>query len=167
MAKYTVDLKAFSKTVEQKILKNIDKQIQRSEKELYVKGAPLMKQEVDESIARGVSPVKGQGRFKDYSKSYKEQIRKGRFSKHQKRLRPVNLKLTGKMRKSLKARVTATGIVLFYSSPIAKYHNKLGAGKSKTIRRLLPVEQGEEFSRVITNKMIKFFNRILQRNIKG
>ena len=60
--------------------------------------------------------------------------------------------VTGKMLRSLKIRDTGKNIVIFFSSKIAKYHDKLGAGASKTIRAMLP--QGREtFNSSITKKI--------------
>lgn len=79
-----------------------------------------------------------------------------KFSKElygNKKQRPVNLKLSGKMLNSLKSRIVKDGrIRLWFSDEKAKYHDKLGAGKSKVFRRLLP--RGiEEFNRAIQLKI--------------
>ena len=122
----------------------------------------------------------GKSRYQKYSKSYVEAMqgkaayftKNGRviraeidqsdkelvkFSKElygNKKQRPVNLKLSGKMLNSLKSKIVKNGkIRLWFSDEKAKYHDKLGAGKSKVIRRLLP-DNNEEFNRAIQRKII-------------
>jgi len=120
------------------------------------KAKEQLKEDIVNTIKRGNSPVKGERRFVDYSDSYKAAIRgEVRFFTDKqgkvrpilggavglgygKKLRPINLTLSGKMLNSVKGRVTDRGISLWFTSPIAKYHNIEGAGKSKTIRRMLP-----------------------------
>ena len=126
----------------------------------------LYEKEITESIERGVSPVKGQGRFVQYSESYKDEIRAGRFRDLGKRIRPVNLKLTGELLKSLIVKVTNKGIKISFDNKLANIHNKEGAGKSKTVRRLLPTEDGEEFNRSITIRAREALNRIASNIFK-
>ena len=75
-----------------------------------------------------------------------------------KRLSPVNLKLTGEMLSSLQVRsfgsTASRKVEIIFNDEVATFHNKLGAGKSKTIRRLLPTEGGEQFNRRIS-RLIK------------
>ena len=66
--------------------------------------------EMKKMISKGISPIKGQGRFDAYKGEYKKRIAKygyitNKDGKHSKRLRPVNLKLSGKFLKSLKHKV--------------------------------------------------------------
>jgi len=93
--------------------------------------------EIVATIFDGKSPVKGKS-FVKYSDSY---------SKIKGKKRPVDMFLSGKMLKSIKTRITKNfGIRIFFTSPIAVFHDILGAGKSKVIRRLLPdPAKGETF----------------------
>jgi hypothetical protein len=142
------------KDFEEKIKKEISRRAQKTINKSKVKAGEIIKKEVVSTISKGLSPIEGQGRFQTYSKSYKEAINSGSYKKFGKKQSPVNLKLSGKMLKSIKALVTKSGITIFFSSPIAKYHNELGASKKKVIRRLLPKE-GERFSLTITEKISK------------
>lgn len=143
---------------------------------------------INDQIEAGISPVSGQGRFQDYSPSYKALIEKNRtkralameqkvFSENKKgtlnqrlnravsagkkfaalgkRLRPVNLHLTGQMLSTQKVTVDkAGGVKISYSDKKATYHNDTGAGKSQVLRRMLPNRSGEKFSTVLM-RMLK------------
>ena len=112
---------------------------------------------IKEEILSGKSPVKGK-RFKDYSDSY---------SKLKGRKKPVDMFVTGTMLESLKARLRGRSSVLFFfSSEIAVYHDKLGAGINKVIRRLLPTRQGEEFKTKINNKILKITDTVVNKETK-
>jgi hypothetical protein len=69
-----------------------------------------------------------------------------------KKPRPVNMKLSGKMLNSLKHRINKKSLTVYFDDKKAVYHNVDGAGKSKVLRRLLP-RRGEEFSRLIQKKI--------------
>lgn len=153
-----------------------------------------LKQAILKDILRGVSPVRGEGKFKKYSKSYKLSIRgkvqfftvnSGGTTKTiaikagrgetlptlphvlGKRLSPVNLKLSGEMLSSLKLRAlgsaTSRKIEIVFEDDVAVFHNKLGAGKAKVKRRLLPTESGERFNRRIS----KLTTTILSRSVSS
>ena len=124
------------------------------------------KKEVIGSIERGVSPVIKQGRFKKYSQSYRDDIRAGRYRRFKKRERPVNLKLSGKLLKSFFSKVSKTGIIVGFDNFLAEIHNNKGAGKSKTIRRILPTEPGETFNRSITMKFREVLNGVASKIFK-
>ncbi len=126
-------------------------------------------------ILAGISPVAKVGRrFQKYSASYlaflKGEVRfytsrgrvraysitsknksgkskKGKFPKPfpNKKLTPVNLYATGEMMDSLQMRAVRNTAYIGFTDEKAKYHDKLGAGKSRVIRRLLPTRQGEKF----------------------
>ena len=120
-------------------------------------------EDVISAIKSGRSPVSkggtdpkgtsGKLRFEDYSDPYKKAIAKGRYSG--KTPRPINLTLTGKMLKSIKSRIIKRGIVkVWFTDSKAKYHNELGAGKSKIKRRLLPTGSNEEFNAGISKRLL-------------
>ncbi len=120
---------------------------------------------IDRTILRGISPVKGEGKFQKYSTSYKESIRAGRLPVP-KNISPVNLKLSFTMLESFfikfkfgkKAR-----IVMGFDDFLADIHNRLGAGKSKVIRRMLPNRTGEEFNRSITSTILREFRKAVKK----
>lgn len=126
--------------------------------------AELMKKDVVDTIQIGNSPVKGFGRYQGYSESYSKAIAKGRYSRYNKKNRPVNLTLSGKMLSLIAARITSSGFKLVFTSKLAKYHNELGAGKARVIRRLYPkgnevfkqsvVIRAKEFIIENTNKLL-------------
>lgn len=126
---------------------------------------------IDE-ILRGVSPVSkggrkpqntgGRVRYKAYSDSYKKQIEK----MSGKSIRPVNLKVTGNLLNSLKARLTKKGLTLFFSDFKAKYHDRQGAGKSKIIRRMLPSQKGEVFNKNISKTIFDIINNAVKKSTR-
>lgn len=146
-------------------------------KELY-EIRDTLKEQIIESMERGVSPVEGEGRYKDYSDSYKDQIggvyknskgkkiKKSGFSslksKFNKSVRPVNLKLSGDMYESLTIKKAQRGLLINFSSPLAYIHDKLGAGKKRVIRRILP-RKNENFSGAITTTLTKASREYLKR----
>jgi hypothetical protein len=181
-------------------LKATKKQIKEARNFLMLKMGPLYEDAIRDSILKGISPVKGQGRFVKYSESYQDQIknkvafrtingkviplgqnvtakelkdfRGSKAAKAEnkrnksiakelnkkliqagKRIRPVNLKVTGKLLKSLSWELEGKFLILKFGNIIADYHNRLGAGKSKTIRRMLPTRRNEVFNRVIDKKV--------------
>lgn len=102
-------------------------------------------------ISKGISPVKGERRFMPYSESYLEAIAADRYPNKKKR--PVNLELTGKMLDSLYIRANKDAVEIGFTDPKAEFHNTLGAGKKKAIRRLLPTNGGEVFTKVLDDKV--------------
>jgi hypothetical protein len=118
--------------------------------------------DVKANLKRGTSPVEGEGRFVEYSDSYKEQMKgKGKVASYGKKQRPVNLYLSGAMVKSLHYIVEKTKIIIRFEDPKAYIHTVLGAGKSKVIRKALP-QGNENLSRTVLNKVKK----ILSEGIK-
>lgn len=159
--------------------KKLKRFLPKIKKQFNKKAPSILVESIKADLESGVSPVKGYGRFKPYSKSYKQQIDgkvrfftnsngkivalkaktrgRGRFrffdSKFTgKKKSPVNMKLSGDMIKSLKAKkgFLKGSIKVSISDKKADYHNRRGAGKSKVVRRLLPSNPGEKFNRRIT-----------------
>lgn len=155
--------------IQREVKKIVDDNFKRIVRNSRDPAKALMKREVLNSIARGVSPAKGGGdqtggsaRFVRYSESYINAILKGRFARFSKRLRPVNLKLSGKMLRSIKTLNTKTGFTIFFSDRLADIHQNQGAGRRKVKRKLLPdARKGETFSRVITNKLVKLIQSFI------
>lgn len=105
-----------------------------------------------EIIQKGISPVRGAGRFQRYSESYREAIilAYGDLVEKEGQISPVNMTLFGDMLNSLRVVDAGEGrIRIEFDDPKAYFHNTSGTGKSRTIRRLLPDRPGEEFSREI------------------
>jgi hypothetical protein len=103
---------------------------------------------IKDTITSGKSPVAGY-KFVQYSSSYADRFKGGAR-------KPVNMTLTGEMLKSMKVVKTRSSFAVVIDSEIADYHNRLGAGKKKVIRRLLPTNRGERFKvflQKIINKM--------------
>jgi len=151
MAKITIDIKRGIAEAFQikynKDLRDITKKWSKASPSIVIKN-------MKKAITSGNSPVKGHGRFPNYSSSYSGQIKKGRYKEYGKKLRPINLTLTGQMLRSLISRRTSSGFTVYFTSPIAKYHNDLGAGRSKVIRRLLPLAGStEQFKHIITKEI--------------
>jgi len=117
-----------------------------------------IKEDVLRRIKRGSSPVAGEGKYQKYSDSYKKQIK---YIKN-KNVRPVNLKVTGKMLDSFKIKKLRKGISFIFTDPKAIYHDELGAGKSKVIRRMLP-RDNERWYRPIQKRIDEAIKRGIAR----
>ncbi len=129
--------------------------------------------ELDKQIKAGLSPVAGEGRFKDYSDSYKDAIDRnegvmkgsdGGFWTEKKK-RPVNLSVSGAMLKSRVIKTQGNTVKVTYGSKIAGYHNE---GNDKLPRRaLLPTGMGEKFSTTITRFLVGRARIIVDKILKG
>jgi hypothetical protein len=140
-----------------KAIENFNKQINKGTmKELT--------DEVTAQIKRGISPVDGAGKFRKYSDSYLEAIKKGSGEAEQKRGKrsPVDMTLTGKMLDSLEVTQRGNSHFMEFEDPKAYFHNNSGAGKSRTIRRLLPDKDGEKFNTVLQRKFVAAIRRIVK-----
>ena len=111
-------------------------------------------------IENGRSPVGGFGRFVKYSDSYLRQIKKGLFDK---KPRPVNLTLSGQLLSTLKITPKKSDIEITFTDELFDVHNKQGAGKSKVIRRMLPTNKGEQFSRSITLRFREIASQVAKK----
>jgi len=132
----------------------IESSVKNTITELSNTNLKQLENKVVENIQGGISPVEGAGRFVNYSDSYRNAISKNRYSKFNKKLRPVNLTLSGDMLKSIYTQKTSEGFLIGFKDELAHIHTVEGAGKSKTIRKLLP--QGSEyFSNAITSFLRK------------
>lgn len=127
---------------------------------LHKKLPRKIKSTILERIAKGISPVKGQGRFKQYSPSYLKQIKKGKYPGKGKR--PVNLYLSGDMIKSFYVTPITRGFKIGFKDIKAWYHNDTGpGGNRKFLRRLLPTISGENFTRSIIKDIMNEIKRII------
>ena len=140
--------------------------------EIAIKGtkvaADALKEEVIKEISEGRSPVaRVARRFQRYSSSYRKAIDKGRYKNFNKRKRPVNLKLSGKLHDSIFSTPKGRNrVIIGFNNFLADIHNRQGAGKSRTVRRMLPTKTGETFTNniliAVGNKLKKLANQILR-----
>ena len=126
----------------------------------------LKKVIVTDSIALGISPVKGEGKYQQYSASYKGAIKGKKFSTYGKSISPVNLKLSGKLHDSFYVEPTKTGLTIGFNDKLADIHTVQGASKKKVIRKMLPVKPGEDFKPAIKKEIITLLKAELD-NILG
>lgn len=133
----------------------------------------ILKKEVITEISQGRSPVARQGRYVKYSQSYQQAIDNGQYSSFNKRKRPVNLKLSGNVKSSgsllssIFTRDVSKGRILIgFDNFLADIHNRQGAGKSKTVRRMLPTNQGERFAPIIIQRVAKELSKVANRIFK-
>lgn len=90
-------------------------------------------------------------------------------SQGSKSISPVNLKLSGKLHKSLNVAATSFPISgrpflilrIQFKHFLAYIHNNLGAGKKGVVRRMLPTEAGERFN----NKTTRLIKNILNASV--
>lgn len=117
---------------------------------------------VDDSIKKGFSPVRGgKSQYQKYSKSYADAIKAGRvFPKTS--IRPVDLTVSGEMLDSFELDRNSKNILFRFTDRLAKYHNDLGAGKSKVIRRMLP-KSGERFKTNIEKQILEWLQEALDK----
>lgn len=140
--------------------------------------------EMKQFISKGISPIRGKGRFPGYKKSYLQQIRgnlafftrsdgkvvgfkpKRRSQKFSnKKERPVNLTLTGQMLKSLKHSLTGKGVRIGYSGKEAsdkELGHRKGTNKQRK-RPTIPNPPREKFALTIQNKIIALINKRLNK----
>lgn len=154
-----------------KIDLNLEKKIKKIQKD-FARSAPgILENEIINTITRGGNPVnKGPRRNPEYSLSYQNSIRRGEYAQYGKAVRPVNLKLSGDMLRSLKVRAISNGkaIRAEFEHYLADIHNRLGAGKSRTVRRVLPRQDvsGEEFSRNIMRKITDLVEELVRKALR-
>ncbi len=121
--------------------------------------------EINRQIQSGLSPVEGVARYKEYSDSYKRYIEendgvvKGTDGKWNtgKRIRPVNLYVSGTMLGSQVVTNNDDRINIKYTSKFAGYHNDGGGNLPK--RPLLPTQLGSKFSRTLTRFILDIAKR--------
>jgi hypothetical protein len=150
--------------IKKEFARSAKNRIRNTIKSEIAKGKTVVSQrKADPKNTNDKGAPKGGVRFQKYSNSYKERMGRGDLAS--KTARPVNMKVTGKMMNSLKQRVTSDSLVLWFSDKKAEYHNKLGAGKSKVIRRILP-SQEESFTPIIRKRLVKILERAIRRVAK-
>lgn len=145
-----------------RLVKDESKLIQEVKKDFKEKAPPKIRETVLSDIRKGISPVKGLGKYLKYSDSYKIKIRNSKKFKSEanptKNRSPVNLRHTGKLHQHFQVYPTGStrgSFRLAFDWPhrLADIHNNQGASKKKVVRRLLPTKQGEEFNVKIERKI--------------
>lgn len=130
---------------------------------------------IKDNISRGFSSVRGVGRFVEYSGAknpgnktgYPFNVQKKFPSK---RVRPVNLKLSGDMLSSLVSRVEGGTISIgIFDKVEAEKAIKHNDGTEKVPQRhFLPTKKGEQFTisiqRQLKALMVEVLGRIIKRN---
>lgn len=142
--------KSYIETIESGIKNNIS----RGDKAAII-------DEINSTILSGQSPVRGKS-FVQYSKQYAKREKGGRR-------KPVRMFKTGKMLNSLvvKQERGFKGLVIFFKDPVAIFHDELGAGINKVIRRLLPrPSQGESFKQNIQALIFKVFRKAIRKTTR-
>ena len=89
---------------------------------------------------------------------------KGRYGAFNKAVRPVNLKLSGVMLESLQSANTVNGFAVFFNDPLAFIHSVKGAGKSKTIRKVMPTGN-ERWKKSVTFEADETIRKILKTEL--
>jgi hypothetical protein len=139
--------------------------------------------EIVRLIRKGVSPVNKEGRFKRYSQSYRDAIdgkvrfwtsktgqviaakppRRERFELgfgEGKKKSPVSMTRSGKMLRSLTARLSGKSVFLVFDDKKAVYHD-MGTEKMPA-RRLLP-RDGERFTDRLTQVVVRALRKAVRR----
>jgi hypothetical protein len=120
------------------------------------------------SLERGISPVRGERRFERYSKSYTTAIQKGWLEFKDKKVRPVNLILSGKMLAAIEFKATygvlQVGIWNSEMVELANYHQE-GTDKMPA-RRFVPTTEGEQLTVTIDRALINKLKDIITRSIR-
>ena len=128
-------------------------------------------------VSVGSSPILGRGKFEAYRGEYRRRIQKYGYihtdeGKVSKRLRPVNLKLTGKFLEALKYTVKkttngyATTIGFFESKNQKKEEGHRKGANGQAERPIIP-QGGEKFSTVIQNEYLDIINEKIARITKS
>ena len=160
----------------------------------FANNSPVkIKQAIMQDIIVGVSPVKGKGKYKKYSESYKDVIRgKATFrrgkngkvyksnkpdkeflknSNPTKSVSPVNLRHSGDLHHSFSVKASsnffsAFRIVFTFAHYLADIHNRRGAGKAKVIRRLLPSNEGEQLNKKINDVILAQLRKAVEKVVQ-
>jgi len=125
------------------------------------KVADLVIENMKESIAAGLSPVRGIGRFVAYKNPAK-------YPGDQKSRRPVNLYLSGDMLAALKFYPTSgPGVSVGIKGAEGKKAAANNNGTKDVPRRhFMPTDRGEEFSVTITRKIRDLYSRMFSDILK-
>ena len=117
-----------------------------------------------ESISSGKSPILGNGNFDPYRGQYRARIQRyGRIGEHTKKLRPVNLTLSGAFLESLKGTVAKVksgyaAVIGFSDKKSQKKEQGHREGANGQAERPIIPQSGEKFSLVIQNVYLDIIN---------
>lgn len=139
------------------------KKFKTFERETLNAMARPLKREIVKEINDGRSAVSGKRRFTKYSASYRDAIKKGRFSKQSKRRSPVNLRLSGKLLLSIVSSISNKKLRISFTDDKAVFHQE-GQG-NLPVRKLLP-GPGEKFSKTIQLMMREFVSKRAKRTFR-
>ena len=171
----------FTAKVDQAALKNVQEKFEDLSKPIAKTTAnKLGKAIVDEMknmIAKGSSPIRGHGKFSAYRGQYRKQIQKKGYvsvggKKVSKKLRPVNLKLTGDFLKSLKSKaiIAKTGYMASIGFRGKKSQNKERGHRemanNQGFRPIIPQAPKERWAQRIQAIIIDFFNSDVRKIAK-
>ena len=176
------DTLKFTGKVDGTAIKNLIKKLKKLrapvDKTTAKKAAKGTLKEMKKLIASGTSPIRGNGKMPRYHGSYAAQIKKKGYvsvkgRKYDKKMRPVNLKLTGKFLDNLKSRVikvsSGFGISIGYrkKSEKLKERGHREGHNNQRIRPTIPQEnRGEEFALRIQREFITILNEAIGKITK-
>lgn len=130
------------------------------------------KKEMKKLISKGISPIAGKGRFPRYKGGYAEQIRrKGRVAGKPKKLRPVNLKLSGDFLKDLTSKTKrkrnqfVANVGYRTPSEQLKEEGHRKAHNNQAKRPTIP-EKNEQLAASIVVKLIKIIDKAIGKIIR-
>ena len=162
----------FTAKIDEKSIKAIQRKLKDLQSPITQKDAKKMGtaviREMKRLISRGVSPIRGKGKFPPYKKPE-------RYPGKRKSKTPVNLKLSGKFLKDLKAKPKPQKKSRGYTAEIGyrdpdqqikeEGHRKGGSpGKRQPKRPTIPTQSGEQFAQRIQDVYLRFILK-LQRKI--
>lgn len=164
-----------AETVQRQIRRITQKELKKLKKSLSKinpdpMGRAIVK-EMKDMIGKGISPIRGKGRFPGYKDSYKKRIKKQRGEFKGKRQRPVNLKLTGDMldalkHKSKKGKRAKLEIGYFDEDEAIKERGHREGANKQLKRPTVPLQRREQFAariqRIIRLEVDKIIKKLQQ-----
>jgi hypothetical protein len=134
--------------------------------------AALVKEKILSLVAKGISPIEGNGRFPAYKPKNKKKPTYPDTVKNafpSKRRRPVNLYLSGDFLKSLRSRGLNVNLIVVdfadeYGDTLELGHRQGANGQAK--RPILPTARGESFTKVIRAAILKEYREAILRYLK-
>lgn len=157
--KAKIDNAAFKKVLE-KIQELSEPVNQRTAREV----AKEVVSKMQDVISSGKSPILGKGNFEPYRGQYRSRIQRyGRIDGYSKKLRPVNLTLSGKFLESLKGtaekvRNGYAAVIGFSDKKSQKKEQGHREGANGQAERPIIPQSGEKFSQVIQGVYLDIIN---------
>lgn len=186
MAKFKLDLSQFQRDIEAESRKKAQEQIKKlSQRELMTIGNSAI-EEMKKAIAKGLSPIKGAGRFPAYLWAGKKSLARKSGAKKRKELnrefqnkypysvknkfpdkkeRPVNLKLSGEFLKNLKSMVEGRDLFIGFEegSTWADYESGHREGVHEQPKRPIIPQEDEQFSDSILRRLVKTVQSVFDK----